>query len=649
MASTTNASEIMAKKIGLINELIKRTKNDFATCFSSLVNGLYAIYPEKQYKIAAVHALLAGDKIEMSGVVDWYAKNLLEQSGTILALSLETAITEKDSGLFILPGVTAKAFMFRDPSTAHRASLNDRSHALIVENLPRMFIWAQMLDEISHSRQDLATLDNIIAKSYNRQRNWKERRVREERVLSLSNLQENCQHMLPGGQKDTLFPETSTAISPITVTLIKLIVYQIGLNSTILNMEYFNTMVGKATDEKIKLTSEQLRDFFIAVGIQRYIVTGGVIGDVAERSKLDVVFEPKSMDEFESEKAKPGRTVGEAARRIPVIRFNPSADELPIYRARQGCRVGKNAAGEDVVVIPIASQDEHDAEMSKNITLTETDDPKLAAHNRAFGYIEVTVPMITYTTEIPEEITDEAIAALTAHGCRTNIGYRVLDAVKLAKELEASEIAKEVMVMVMKQIRSLPSDVEPIDRAIQTFNTLSAQLSTEPRYKDFSLRDVFIAIMVYAKNEPVVKNNPKLYAVIERVQQFAANYKPPTEEERLALAKAAEDGRFDASDLDEVKDIVMMTMDASGNSDEHHKALVNQCFKCFVDFKNKNLDPSELSDIVKMASRDGFFRTDVALAMIAGVPTPQSIAPATSSVTIPVQQPEVVRQRRINA
>lgn len=631
-------AEVNAKKISLINELIKRTKSDFSSCFTALVNGLYAVYSDKKYKISAVYDLVSQDKIEMSGVVDWYARNLLEQSGEILALSVETGIPEKDGGMFILPGVTAKSFMYRDPISDSRTICNAKAVTLIAENLPRLFMWSQMLDEIAHSRQDLSTLDGIIAKSYNRQKNWRERRVREVRVLSINNLQANCQNMSFGVQKDTLFPETSVAISPITVTLIKLVVYQSGLNSTILNLEKFNSMLAEATDDKVKVASEQLKDFFINVGVQRYIAAGGIIADVAERCKLDVVMEPTSMVELEDEKAKPGRVVMESTRRIPVIRFCPTAEELPAYRARAGCRVGKNAAGDNVVVMPVNSPEEAEMEMLINSSPNITEKSK-----RNMGYIEVTVPLISYTTTDPIELTDVAVAALEARGCKTVTSYRVINAVKLSKEMEASEIAQEVMIMVMRQIRSLPQDVEPIDRAIKTFNTLSAQLSTEPRYKDFSIRDVFVAIMVYAKNEPIVKNNPKLFAVVERIQQFAANVKTPTDEERALIAKNAAAGIFDASELDDVKEIVIMALDSTGNGHAHHVALVNRCIKCFVDFKTGNLDPSEVSGIVTLASQDGFFRTDVALAMIAGA-TGSAPASATTTASAPAD-----RQPRINA
>jgi hypothetical protein len=65
--------------------------------------------------------------------------------------------------------------------------------------------------------------------------------------------------------------------------------------------------------------------------------------------------------------------------------------------------------------------------------------------------------------------------------------------------------------------------------------------------------------------------------------------------------------------MDEMKAIVMMILDASGNNQEHHTQLIDRVFKCYIEYCQDptKLNPDEIAGIYKMATAEGFFNMEM--------------------------------------
>jgi hypothetical protein len=602
MSFIKNEKTVIGKKVAIVQKLILEREKDFEVYFKKLVYGLGAIYPEKKYGICEIVKLVQNDQMPISGVRSWYADNLVDQTDKILDMTPKTNLECDHEMICVLPGITIKTFMLRKSNT-DSDKMKDRNREatpIIIECLPRLLMWSQMLERIKFSRQDLVTLDHIVAESYSMEKNWHNKTEHVHRELSTTTLNQNSMNVQFGRQQRSLFND-GPIISPMLCTGIKFFVNSSGLGNTILEMEQFNTMISKATDEKIAAESENLRNFLNAVGIKKYVTAGGVRSDIAIRSSLTVKYEAPDMQHLTEEKEKPGRVISSITRKIPIVRFNPTPDEMKHYISHPGCKTGKNAAGDNVIVLTVSGQEELERE--------------LALGGRSWATRQIIIPIISYTTTAPEELTDEAVDNLEANGRDTISTWKIIDESKLTKEIEASDIASEVMIRVMHTVRELPNDMAPIDRLLKTFNALGAEFKEIPRYSNFSIRDVFITIMAYAKNEPIVLANPKLAAAVDRIQEYAANLASsstvivPSTEGQVAV-------KYDGSDLKETREIVLMLFDASGNSEQKHIDLVDRCIKCYVNFKNDEFDMKELTSIVDIGGADDFFNTDIAAEMI---------------------------------
>jgi hypothetical protein len=66
-------------------------------------------------------------------------------------------------------------------------------------------------------------------------------------------------------------------------------------------------------------------------------------------------------------------------------------------------------------------------------------------------------------------------------------------------------------------------------------------------------------------------------------------------------------------EMDEMKEIVLMTLDASGNNQERHIQLIDRVFKCYIEYCQDptKLNPDELACIYRMATAEGFFNMEM--------------------------------------
>lgn len=610
MALPLNAgSDEALRRLTLLNDIISKTTKDFETTFEQLTLELMKLFPRSYHLVSGISARLANREIDMVSLRDWYVTNVVPHSGYILGLSTDSIIDMDTSAtISVLPGVTCKRLLYDREYTAaigaiaQHAAIADRNTAamrVIVSHLPKICIWAEMLHELNTSPSEITVIDRIVSRFLAMMKGWRERTIATDTVITLDNMSTNYKHVAAGKQQHTLFKQTSAGISPMLVTLVKIVVMQ--TNATFFNITQFNKMLDDATEENIAERGARLRNFVIETSMKRHSVDLKCdIMSLVSYNNFSVQFVPNDAAEFEEEHRLPGRTVSKTTRTIPIVYFTIAKADIDTYKGAPRTKLQMNPeTGEIIVIVNISSNDELEAMM------------KLPG--RKFGYRNLPVPLIEYTISEPSELTSDTITALVAKGRRVAVNYSIIDEVRFAKDKTDSDITVEIFTIVIRYICSLPKDIDPIDRMVNTYNTLNARFAKDLRYKNFSFKDVFTAILVYVQDHPFVEGKPKLKEAVLRTQAMAARPSPePTADDLRALAADPTYKKpVSAEDLAEIKSIAKLTFAATDNSSDEHMDLINKCFKCYNDYNTNTLDPDEVSSIVKLAMTDGFIKTDV--------------------------------------
>jgi hypothetical protein len=163
---------------------------------------------------------------------------------------------------------------------------------------------------------------------------------------------------------------------------------------------------------------------------------------------------------------------------------------------------------------------------------------------------------------------------------------------------EAGNVAEEVMRIVMGTLRDQNRAQDPINRVIKTFQTVAEQLKANERYRDFNIKDVFMAIMVYVKTLPEVRDSQQLSGVIDKLGNVV--------DKIGAKHDASPDSKFELGDVKaDMMDLVKSALSATGNAGVASTGLVDTVFGGIERFSNGEMGLGEIQNIAKTVGLDG--------------------------------------------
>jgi hypothetical protein len=159
---------------------------------------------------------------------------------------------------------------------------------------------------------------------------------------------------------------------------------------------------------------------------------------------------------------------------------------------------------------------------------------------------------------------------------------------------QTGEIAEAVIRMILDTIRELPETDDPINRIITTFKTVSTRIKTDPAYKDFSIKEQFLALIIYAKNEDKVKENEKVLGVLNKLESMIVRLGDMQD-------KSSDESKDEIKN--EMEDIVRSALDATGQASDTNLGLAATIFSGIESARKGDLSQvRELANQVGMGS-----------------------------------------------
>jgi hypothetical protein len=641
--SATATSKGEANKMGKLLDIISSAGVSFKTHFTEMVQGLYELYPKPKYKIAEFMEYLKEDRIVFQDMEAWYIELSTKALGKILELHSNSK--EIPRTLEVLPNVKVKHFMEKTPIDLEK---NAKAITIIAKHLPYLLIFAMRRKEGTECPQDMKVLNRVLGKSLQMQVEWEQRLDNipaTNKILTTGNIQENAKNILQHDDNPTVFSEKTGQIGAMEKIALRTFLNSTGMLKKFFTIDMLNAMVDSVTEEKLQNVKNMMRQFVINAGVQRYLTNGGNLEDIAYINDFKIVTEATSREVFESlmEQKELNPTVTEISRYIDVVRFHPKDKaEAEAFSTRPGFRMGKDKSGKITILYMIREHErESDMEVLGDraelgnlkikinlITQTETRPGKLTLKNlfamRHNG--NVVQPSFRLKTceerhqELTSKIEETGQLATTADGAVTSSALRLEDVKSgedlLKEDLDYCQKSVEICKIVMQHFSRMDRESDLVDRAINTYNSVSAEIADDERLANFNTKTVLSSILMYLRSNPAIASHPKMCAFIDHIQQDSME--PPkvlTDEEKLKKQEMALENEVDEEELKEatekLRKIFWMALDATGNNSEEHREFMERCLTCLEGAKRMGFPDQEvMQELYAQATDEDFFQQE---------------------------------------